>query len=223
MDVAMNTTSAILLRAALSVADSSSRLQSALAAGTHPRDEYVDVLVERCAVEPDFYVRDMLTWALTRHPADLTVPLLLAEVKSDVAQARSQALHTLSKIGDPRGWAAVTPELLKDADAEVARAAWRAAVVLVAEGEEGALAGELALQLGRGDRSVQLSLSRALAALGEAGEGAVAVASTHRDENVRLHALATERLMRDPDESFEAAVWEAQRIVALGGETPNSW
>jgi hypothetical protein len=65
---------------------------------------------------------------------------------------------------------------------------------------------------------VQLSLSRALAGLGEAGEEAVAVASTHRDEKVRLHALATQRIMRDPDESFEAAVFEAQRIVALGGE-----
>lgn len=49
-----------------------------------------------------------------------------------------------------------------------------------------------------------------------AGE-AVAAASTHRDEKVRLHAVATERLMRDPDESFEAAIFEAKRIVALKG------
>jgi hypothetical protein len=159
----------------------------------------------------------MLTWALTRHPADLTVPLLLAEVQSDVPQARSQALHTLSKIGDSRGWEAITNALLFDADDEVARAAWRAAVVLVPEGEEGALASVLASQLGRGGRDVQLSLSRALAGLGEAGEGAVAAASTHLDEKVRLHALATQRIMRDPDESFEAAVFEAQRVVALQG------
>ena len=211
-----------LLRAALAVPDSSSRLQTALAAGTNPDPSYVEVLVERCAVEPDFYVRDMLTWALTRHPADVTVPLLLAEAQSDVPQARSQALHSLSKIGDPRGWAAVTREVLRDSDDEVARAAWRAGVVLVPEGEEGALVEELALQLGRGDRSVQLSLSRALAALGEHAVEALAAASTHRHEKVRLHAVATERLMRDPDESFEAAVFEAQRIVALGSDHADS-
>lgn len=204
-----------LLRAALSVADSSSRLQTALAAGTHPRDEYVDVLVERCAVEPDFYVRDMLTWALTRHPADLTVPLLLEEAKSATPQARSQALHTLSKVGDPRGWAAVTREVLQDSDDEVARAAWRAGVVLVPEGEERELARALALQLGRGDRGVQLSLSRALAVLGEAAGEAVAAASTHKEEKVRVHAVATERLMRDPNESFDAAVFEAQRALHM--------
>ena len=209
------------LRDALTADDSSARLQAALAAGTDPEPSYVEVLVERCAVEPDFYVRDMLTWALTRHPADLTVPLLLEEATSETPQARSQALHSLSKIGDPRGWAAITNSLLFDADDEVARAAWRTAVALVPEGEEGALAAALASQLGRGDRSVQLSLSRALAALGEAAGEAVAAASTHRDEKVRLHAVATERIMRDPDESFEAAIFEAKRIVALGGEAPS--
>ena len=205
----------IRLRTALLADDSSARLQAALAAGTDPDPSYAEVLVARCAVEPDFYVRDMLTWALTRHPADLTVPLLLEEVASELSQARSQALHTLSKIGDPRGWAAVTDAVLRDTDDEVARAAWRAAVVLVPEGGEGALAGALASQLGRGDRSVQLSLSRALAALGEAAGEALAAASTHKEEKVRVHAAATERLMQDPDESFEQAVFEAQRTFAL--------
>ncbi len=126
------------LELALTAPDASARLQAALAAGTHPDPARVGLLVARCAVEPDFFVRDMLTWALTRHPADLTVPLLLAEVTAEVsadgAQARSQALHTLSKVGDPRGWEVVTTELLRDPDAEVARAAWRAAVVLVPAG-----------------------------------------------------------------------------------------
>ena len=203
------------LRIALSADDSSARLQTALNAGTYPDPSYVEALVERCAIEPDFYVRDMLTWALTRHPADLTVPLLLEEAKSTTPQARSQALHSLSKVGDPRGWAAVTDAVLRDPDDEVARAAWRAGVVLVPEGEERELARALALQLGRGDRGVQLSLSRALAALGEAAEEALAVASTHRDEKVRVHADATERVMRDPDESFDAAVFEAQRALHM--------
>ena len=43
---------------------------------------------------------------------------------------------------------------------------WRAAVILVPEAQKNDLAEELAAQLGRGDRHVQLSLSRALIALG---------------------------------------------------------
>ncbi|CAM5744753.1 HEAT repeat domain-containing protein [Streptomyces hirsutus] len=31
------------------------------------------------------------------------------------------------------------------------------------------------------------------------------------------HALATQRLLRDPDAGFEFATEEAKRIVALGG------
>ncbi|AKZ57816.1 hypothetical protein SAM23877_4771 [Streptomyces ambofaciens ATCC 23877] len=196
------------------------RLRAALAVGTAPDPRFVGTLVERCAVEPEFFVRDMLTWALTRHPVSSTLPVLLREVGSERAQARSQALHTLSKIGDRRAWPAITGALLSDADDEVARSAWRAAVVLVPEGEEAALASALATQLGRGDRDTQRSLSRALVALGEVVPSALRAAATARDEGVRAHALATERLLRDPDTGFEAAIEEAKRVVALGGSGP---
>ena len=104
------------------------RLQSALAVGTAPDPAVIGKLVTRCAIEPEFHVREMLTWALTRHPASTTVPLLVDEVRSERAQARSQALHTLSKIGDRRAWPAITRAVLIDADDEEARSAWRAAV-----------------------------------------------------------------------------------------------
>nr|WP_239320491.1 HEAT repeat domain-containing protein [Planomonospora parontospora] len=193
------------------------RLRAAMAAGTAPDPRFVGELVERCAVEPEFHVRDMLTWALTRHPASVTVPALLGELRSERAQARSQALHTLSKIGDRRAWPAITPALLTDADDEVARSAWRAAVVLVPEGEEPGLAGVLATQLGRGGRETRLSLSRALIALGEAVTPVLHAAMTDPDPRVRGHAAATERLLRDPDAGFEFAIEEAKRVVALGG------
>lgn len=193
------------------------RLKAALAIGSSPDPACVGALVERCAVEPDFSVREMLTWALTRHAASATVPLLVAEVRSGRAQARSQALHTLSKIGDGRAWPVITPVLLADADDEVARSAWRAAVVLVPEGEKRALAVVLAGQLGRGGRETRRSLSRALIALGTVMLPAVGAATTHRDPLVRAHALATERLWRDPDAGFEFAIEEAKRVVALGG------
>lgn len=198
---------------------SSVRLRTALVIGSTPDPRFVDKLIERCGVEPDFFVRDMLTWALTRHPVSTTLPRLVREVRSEHAQARSQALHTLSKVGDRRAWPALTRAVLSDADHEVARAAWRAAVVLVPEGEESALAVVLATQLGRGNRETQLSLSRALVALGEVTVPALHVATAAPDPRVRVHALATQRLLRDPDTGFEFALEEAKRVVALGGRS----
>ncbi|REG00778.1 hypothetical protein DFJ67_6835 [Asanoa ferruginea] len=173
------------------------RLQAALAIGTNPDPAFVDPLVERCAIEPDFFVRDMLTWALTRHPASVTVPKLMAELSEERAQARSQALHTLSKIGDRQAWPAITHALLTDADDEVARSAWRAAVLLVPENEVEDLITVLASQLGRGGRETWLSLSRALVALGDAILPTLRAAATNADR--RRHAAATERMLRDPD------------------------
>ncbi|MCO8271671.1 HEAT repeat domain-containing protein [Actinoplanes sp. TRM 88003] len=201
---------------ALDATESSTRLQAALAAGSRADPGMLEALVERCAVEPDFFVRDMLTWALTRLPAALTVPRLVAELRSPIAQARSQALHTLSKIGDERAWPAITRSLLREADDEVARAAWRTAVVLAPDGDKEGLAVELATQLGRGDRTVQLSLSRALVALGDVVEPALRDATGSADPAVAAHARATETLLRDPEAGFDFAVAEATRVVALG-------
>ena len=198
--------------AGLEHSDSSVRLRAALAIGTTPDPRFVDELVERCAVEPEFHVRDMLTWALTRHPSSMTVPRLVGELRSERAQARSQALHTLSKIGNRRTWPAITRALLTDADDEVARSAWRAAAVLVPEGEESALAAVLSTQLGRGGRETQMSLSRALVALGEVITPALRAAMTDPDPAYAGTRSATERLSRDPDAGFEFAIEEAKRM-----------
>ncbi len=200
------------LRAALSHPDPSARLRAALAAGTGPAPTLVEPLVQRCGTEPDFFVRDMLTWALTRHPAPVTVPLLLLELGAARAQARSQALHTLSKIGDPTAWPAVA-DLVHDADDDVARSAWRAAVVLVPPGEEAALAAQLAQELGRGDRDTRLSLSRALVALGDAAVPFLEEAARAADPDVRAHARMTEQLRHDPDSARDLARDEATRVV----------
>lgn len=193
----------------------SARLRSALAAGTHPDPRSVQILVDRCAVEPDFFVRDMLTWALTRHASSETVPRLLEEVRAGAPQAQSQALHTLSKIGDPRGWTAISPVVLRHPNDEVARSAWRAAVSLVPDGQEAELAQELSSQLGRGDREMRRSLSRAIAALGEVTLPMLDEHASHQDAGVRTHAIATGRLLKNPEEDFEVAVAEAQRVAAL--------
>ncbi|MFI1992014.1 HEAT repeat domain-containing protein [Actinoplanes sp. NPDC020271] len=201
---------------ALNAANSSVRLQAALAAGTSADPALAGALVARCAVEPDFFVRDMLTWALTRLPTEVTVPGLLLELGSARAQARSQALHTLSKIGDRSVWPAITTALLHDADDEVARASWRTAAALVPDQQRAALATELAAELGRGDRSVRRSLSRAMIALGDVTEAALQPALHSDDPEVRAHARATVHLLHDPDAGFDLAIDEAVRIVALG-------
>ncbi|MGW6129146.1 HEAT repeat domain-containing protein [Cellulomonas sp. NPDC055163] len=203
------------LARALAAGSSSVRLQAALAAGTHPEPGLVALLVERCAVEPDFFVRDMLTWALTRHPAATTVPLLLHEVRAGTRQARSQALHTLSKIGDARGWDAISTDVLHNPDEDVARTAWRTAVGLVPAGREAELAEALCAELGRGDGETQRSLSRAIAALGDACLAPLEERRHADDEAVRTHALATRHLLDDPDADFGVAVAEAQRVAAL--------
>ncbi len=115
--------------------------------------------------------------------------------------------------GDPRS-------LLTDPDDEVARTAWRTAVLLAPEGEAAELAEVLVSQLGRGGRETQMSLSRALIDLGEAAVPPVRAAADHTDPRVRGHALATEQLRRDPEAGFAYAVEEAKRVVSLGPDGP---
>ena len=193
----------------------SARLAAAMAAGSSPDPAAVEVLVQRCGVEPDFFVRDMLTWALTRLPADVTVPPLVAELSSPFPQARSQALHTLSKLGDPRARPAVTAALLHDEEDEVARAAWRAAVVLTPSAERDELAADLATELGLRDRECWRSLTRALVDLGEDSRAPLERAASSGAFAVRVHAAATILILDGLQVDFRSAVEEAQRI-ALG-------
>jgi HEAT repeat protein len=202
---------------------SQQRLQAAMEAGTRADPEHLEVLIDRCRIEPDFFVRDMLTWALTRLPADDTVPRLIAELDSDRPQAISQSLHTLSKIGDARAWPAMDPSrigrrLIAHPDTEVARSAWRSAVALVPGEDRQDLTSALVTQLGRGDVEMQKSLSRAIVALGEDLVSVVDERLQAEDDTVRAHAMATRDMFDDPDAGFAHALDAAKRVVALGSE-----
>ena len=201
---------------ALSAESSSIRLQAALAIGSGANADYTELLVERCAIEPDFFVRDMLSWALTRMPPEIVLPRLHRELDSGCNQACSQALHTLSKIGDKSAWPWITREMLGDPDDGIARTAWRTAIVLVPEGEKVSLAEELTCQLSRGDRNVQLSLSRALIDLGEFADPVLERATQSLDPKVAAHARATELLRQDPEKGFEEAISEARLMPTPG-------
>lgn len=204
------------LAEALAHPRSSVRLQAVMTAGTDADAADLDLLVRQCAAEPDFFVRDMLTWALTRLPADLVVPRLLTELRDGGRQARSQALHTLSKVGDRRAWSDVMA-YLGDVDDEVAKAAWRAAVALAPDDRRAEVADSLVELLGRGDDSLRRSLSRSVVALGEdvAGPALDRAAQSSRAA-VRDHVDEVRRLFRDPDSASDAALAAARREVALG-------
>ncbi|MBT2207709.1 HEAT repeat domain-containing protein [Actinomadura sp. NEAU-AAG7] len=204
---------------ALSAEDASVRLRAALAVGSNPDPVFVEALVERCAVEPDFFVRDMLSWALTCLSREITLPRIRQELDSERPQARSQALHTLSKIGDRGAWDWIARDMLHDADDEVARTAWRVAVAFVPEEGKKDLVNELVLQLGRGDRSVRLSLSRAFVELGEVIKPALEKAAEDPDPEVAAHARATESLRQNPETGFDAAIEEAKRVAVVGANS----
>lgn len=205
------------LTAALAAQNSSARLQAAMTAGSNPRPEYIEALVTRSGTEPDFSVRETLTWALVRHPIDTVLPRVLAELDSENPRAVSQALHTVSKLGDARAWPAITDAHLHSANDDIARTAWRAAAAVAPTAEQPKLAAALVSELGRGDTDTMRSLSRVLVSLGEAAAGPLAAAAaeaTAREDHAALaHARATERLIADPDASFALDPADAARLA----------
>ncbi|KTR09570.1 HEAT repeat domain-containing protein [Curtobacterium citreum] len=195
---------------------SSVRLRAVMALGTAADPADLELLLERCAVDPDLQVREALTWSIVRLPAELTVPRLVEQLHRPEAQARSQAIQTLSKIRDASVYPAVA-EALGDPDPGVARTAWRAAALLAPESDRPALARRLARELGAGDRERRLALSRALASLGADVAGPVLTeAAERRGDAVREHVADTERLLADPDAGSALAVERARREMALG-------
>ncbi len=189
------------LKALLESPDKSVRLQAALAAGTYPEDQFIEVLIAQCSHEPDFFVRDTLSWALMRQDIPQVIERLKVELHSENSQAKSQALHTLSKIGDSQYYSLITNEHHFDSQDKVAVTAWRAASVLVPDGEQAALAKILVSQLGRGDSDLQFDLTRFLCALGDSIVAPLKQASESENEEVRLHAAFT--LMRYQEMNLE--------------------
>ena len=191
------------LKALLESPDKSVRLQAALAAGTYPENSYIEVLVTQCAHESDFFVRDTLSWALMRHDISKVVERLKSELNSENSQAKSQALHTLSKIGDKQFYSLITNEHHFDPLDKVAVTAWRAASVLVPDEEKPALTKVLVSQLGRGDSDLQFDLTRFLCALGDVIIDPLKQASESEKEEVQIHAAFT--LMRYQEMRLESS------------------
>ena len=179
------------LQELLNSPDQSVRLKAALAAGTYPETQHIEVLIRQCSNESDFFVRDTLSWALMRQDREAVVQRLIPELKSRNPQSRSQALHTLSKIGDKENYVLITRDLLLDSDDFVASTAWRSASVLVPDADKPALVEVLISQLGRGDSDTQFGLTRFLCAIGEPIVAPLMQAAQSADETVRTQAEFT--------------------------------
>ena len=179
------------LQTLLASSDQSVRLKAALAAGTYPDPEYIEILIAQCALESDFFVRDTLSWALMRHDVTKVVKRLETELESSNPQAKSQAIHTLSKIGDKANYPLITDEMLFDPDDFMASTAWRVASVLVPDDQKMILVKKLITQLGRGDSDTQFGLTRFLCALGECIVDPLMEASKSADETISNQAKFT--------------------------------
>ena len=179
------------LESMLASPDQSVRFKAALAAGTYPELGFIEILISQCAHEPDFFVRDTLSWALMRNDIPQVVERLKIELASTNPQAKSQAIHTLSKIGDKNNYALITDEMLFDIDDTVASTAWRASSVLVPEEEKAALVTKLITQLGRGDSDLQFGLTRFLCAIGNQIVEPLTAATHSEDDAVSNHAKFT--------------------------------
>jgi HEAT repeat protein len=175
----------------LASTDQSVRLKAAIAAGTYPQLDFVEVLISQCTHEPDFFVRDTLSWALMRQDREAVMARLIPELTSPITQARSQAVHTLSKIGDKKNYSLITLNLLLDPEDSVASTAWRAASVLVPDDEKDALVKVLMTQLGRGDSDTQFALTRFLCAIGDAILEPLKEAAGSPNEEIRVQAEIT--------------------------------
>lgn len=203
------------LQSLLGSFDQSVRLKAALDAGTYPQVEFIKILIKQSAHEKDFYVRETLCWALMRNDRQEVVKQLIPELKSNIAQARSQAVHTFTKIGDKQYYPLISHELLFDSEDFVAMTAWRAASLLVPDEQVNLLATILLTQLGRGNIDVQLGLSRSLCALGTFIIERLEEAAKSPNKEISVHAQFTAKLFRHPELEKDYSLEYALRIAAL--------
>lgn len=162
--------------------DESIRQRAALALGSLVTADLAPQLAAMLWAEPDFFVRETLTWVLVR-VGDAALPHALAALGDERAQVRFDAVHLIGKIGDAAALPAVLP-VTADADDDVAA---KARFVLTRLGDPAAIPA-LTAYLGRGGDDRRTELTRDLATFGAAAVPHLEEALGHDDEEVRRHA-----------------------------------
>ncbi|KZX21054.1 HEAT repeat domain-containing protein [Rathayibacter tanaceti] len=171
------------LLAGLADRDRDVRQASALALGERADRAAVGAVLAQLWEEPDFFVRDTLTWAASRVGRE-AVPLVREALAADRRPAvRTQAMHVLSKIADPATMDDILP-LIDDGAPEVAaKARW----ALSRLGDPRAVP-VLLRQLGTGDAEAQNALTDVVASFRAAAVPGLIDALAHADPAARRHA-----------------------------------
>lgn len=162
--------------------DKDARQRTAMSLGQRADPRLAAQIAELRWQEPDFFVRETLTWVLTRTPGPAAEAAEAVLAHGDPG-VRMQALHVLSKVADPATVTAVAAHI-DDADPAVAdKARWGLAQI----GDPLAIP-MLIGRLGEADLSARDAMTRTLTHLGAAAVPGVASALTAQDPSVRAHA-----------------------------------
>jgi HEAT repeat protein len=159
--------------------DKNKRNQAALEFGTQGDPNSLPELLAQLSIEPDFFTRETLIWAVVRMGNNAIAPL--SEMLNDTrGQARLLAAQTLGKIGDASAIQALLP-VVHDPDLEVAR---RATYTLGQIGHADAIPTLLGL-LDDPRHELRSTITKALEQVGKANIPALTRALQHEHWNVR--------------------------------------
>ncbi|WP_407319143.1 HEAT repeat domain-containing protein [Isoptericola halotolerans] len=162
--------------------DRDARQAAALLIGEIAEPTAAPGLVARLFSEQDPFVRETLTWAITR-VADAATPLLLKALADTDAATLNRALHALSKIADPATVDAMLPLAAHTDPVVAAKARW----ALTRVGDPRAIPA-LVAHLGTGDDTTRNGVTRDLASFGARAVPTVVAALASDDTHVRRHA-----------------------------------
>jgi HEAT repeat protein len=199
----------------LSDPDRNIRNRAALAIGRQYKVEFADTLTEALWAESDFFVRETMTWAVTRLE-EATVGAVVAATAADrPVEVRTQALHVLSKFADPDTVDAVLPHITDQEEAVARKARWALGRI----GEPRVVPQLIAL-LGAHAVEERNALTDNVAAFGSAAVPALVEALGAQDPVVRRHAADILCYIGHPDaedaaEELGSAVRDTDRQVAI--------
>lgn len=140
--------------------DKNVRIEAALELGKLANVQALPALLDRVGIEPDFFVRENVTWALVRMGDAAVLPLITILERGDHA-SRLHAAHTLSKLADVRA----VPALMATFDASDNALVQKAVYALGALRDERALPA-LVARIGDTSGAFRSTLHDAVAAFG---------------------------------------------------------
>lgn len=170
------------------------RQRAVIALGERADPATADALVAQLFAEPDFFVRDTLTWAVTRLGSSALPAVLAGLGEQRGPEVRTQALRTLSKVADPTTVSAILTLIDDDEPAVSAKARWALARI-----GDPRVVPELADRLGAKTPEVQNALTDVLASFGSGAVPTLVDALAHPDAAVRQHAADVPCHVGHPD------------------------